>query len=196
MSISLEKGQKIDLEKGGALSKIRAGLGWDANQFASGGTFDLDVSVFVCKNENSNPKLLSDKHFVFYGNKSTPNGSVVHSGDNLTGDAVGDDESINIDLTKLEADVTEISFIVTIYKADERGQKFGMVKNSFIRLVDEAGGGKEIAKFSLEDDFSVETAVQFGSLYKKDGHWRFSAVGAGFKKGLDQFVQIYGGNLA
>lgn len=196
MGISLEKGQKIDLEKNGALTRIMVGLGWNPNKTDTGQNFDLDASVFICKADASgNPKLLSDNHFVFYRNLASPNGSVKHSGDNLTGDGDGDDEKVFIDLTKLEPEVTEISFIVTIHDAVARKQNFGQVKNSVIRIVDEATG-TELTKYSLEDDFSAETAVQFGSLYKKDGHWRFSAVGSGYKKGLGDFVTIYGGSLA
>lgn len=197
MGINLSKGGRIDLDKTvPGLEVVRVGLGWDANKFSTGAAYDLDVSVFVCKADAAGePKLVSDEHFVFYGNKRTPDGAVVHSGDNRTGDAAGDDESITIDLTKLGAEVTEISLIVTIYDAVSRKQNFGQVTKSFIRLVNEKDNS-ELAKYSLEDDFSNETAVQFGSMYRKDGRWLFKAVGMGYTLGLEDFVKGYGGNVA
>lgn len=197
MAISLEKGGRINLSKDSPdLKRVRFGLGWDPNAFDSGTTFDLDASVFILKNDaTGNAKLLADEYFVFYNNKLSPDGAVQHSGDNRTGGGAGDDETIVVDLTKLNAEVDEISFIVTIDECDKRKQNFGQVKNSYIKLYNDETG-VEVAKYSLEDDFSTETAVQFGSLYRKDGHWMFKAVGSGFKKGLADFVRIYGGNLA
>ncbi len=197
MAINLEKGGRINLSKDvPALKRVRLGLGWDSNAFDSGKDFDLDASVFVCKaNEQGNAKLISDQHFVFYGNLVSPDGAVAHKGDSRTGVTTGDDETIIVDLKKLAPEVEEISFVVTIHEAVERRQNFGQVKRSFIKLYDDETG-KEIAKYSLEDDFSTETAVQFGSLYKRDGAWLFKAVGAGYKKGLGDFVVAYGGNLA
>lgn len=197
MGINLEKGGRINLSKTEpGLKKVRVGLGWDTNKYNTGSDFDLDASAFVCKNDAAgNPVLIADEYFLFYNNKKTPDGAVTHSGDNRTGDAVGDDETINIDLAKLNPEAVEISFIVTINDAPITKQTFGQVAHSYIKLYD-ADTGAEIAKYSLEDDFSSETAVQFGSLYKKDGSWMFKAVGAGFKKGLADFVGIYGGNLA
>lgn len=196
MSINLTKGSRIELEKAcPGLKVVKLGLGWSANKF-TGAAFDLDASVFVLKDKDGNQVLRSDEDFVFYRNLSNPSGSVKHSGDNLTGDGDGDDEVVTVDLSKLPEDVNEISFIVTIYDAANRKQNFGMVNNSYIRLLDEAHGDNELAKYSLEDEFSTETAVQFGSLFKKDGTWRFKAVGQGFTKGLDEFVRHYGGNLA
>jgi tellurium resistance protein TerD len=196
MAINLEKGGRINLSKDNAeLTKVRFGLSWKPNPFDTGEAFDLDASVFVCKpNAAGNPALVNDSYFVFYGNLNTPDGAVVHTGDSRTGDAADDDEVITVDLTKLNSEVTELSFIVTIHSADERKQNFGQVQGSSIKLYDDATG-VEVAKYDLEDDFSSETAVQFGSLYKKDGHWLFKAVGAGFKKGLGDFVVAYGGNL-
>lgn len=197
MAINLEKGGRINLSKDvPALKRVRLGLGWSANAYDSGKAFDLDASVFVCKaNADGHAKLISDEHFVFYGNLKSPDGAVVHAGDNRDGSASGDDESITVDLKRIAPEIDEISFVVTIYEAPERRQNFGQVKNSYIKLYDDESG-KEIAKYSLEDDFSTETAVQFGSLYKKDGAWLFKAVGAGYKKGLADFVVAYGGNLA
>ena len=195
MAFNLEKGGRFNLSKEApGLAKVKLGLGWDANGFDTGGSFDLDVSVFGLA---ANGKLASDDHFIYFNQLQTPNGSIKHNGDNQSGNAAGDDETIDVDLSLLDPSVTEVSIIVTIHKADERKQNFGQVKNSVIRLYDAAklaGGdvaGATLAKYELEDDFSAETAVQFGSLYKKDGQWLFKAVGAGFKKGLGDFVKAY-----
>lgn len=196
MAINLSKGGRINLSKDvPSLKRVRAGLGWDANQYDTGAEFDLDASIFVCAlDAGGNPKLISDEYFIFYNNKVSPDGAVTHSGDNRTGNAAGDDETIIVDLQKLSAQVDEISFVVTIHEADSRRQTFGQVRNSYIKLYDDETG-VEIAKYALEDDFSMETAIQFGSLYKKDGSWLFKAIGAGFKRGLADFVVAYGGNL-
>lgn len=195
MSINLTKGARINLSKAApSLTVVKLGLGWNANKF-TGASFDLDASAFILKTDaEGNNKLVSDKHFVFYGNFSDPTKSVVHSGDNLTGDGDGDDEVITVDLTKLPDEVTEVSLVVNIYQAQSRKQNFGMVTNSYVRLFDT--NNTEIAKYCLEDEFSTETSVQFGSLYKKDGQWLFKAVGQGFDKGLDEFIVAYGGKLA
>lgn len=197
MAINLEKGARINLSKDSpSLTNVRIGLGWSPNKTDTGQSFDLDASVFVCKVDgNGDPKLVSDEFFVFYGNQQTPDRAVVHSGDNRTGDAAGDDESITIDLAALNPAVDEISFIVTIHEADVRRQNFGQVPKSYIVLYDDATN-VEIARYSLEDDFSTETAVQFGSLYKNNGSWMFKAVGTGYKRGLADFVVAYGGSLA
>lgn len=192
MAINLEKGGRINLEKDGhALTKVRLGLGWEPNTFDTGAEFDLDVSVFVCApNAAGQSKLLADEFMVFYNNPSSPDGAVVHSGDSRKGEGVGDDETVQVDLTTLDRRATELSIIVTIHKADERRQNFGQVRNSYIKLYNDVTG-EEIAKYILEDDFSLETAVQFGSLYQRDGKWLFKAVGAGYKKGLADFVAVY-----
>jgi len=196
MTINLEKGSRVNLSKesSASLKRIRAGLGWDANKFNTGSAYDLDVSCFVCNDNGGNPKLIDNSYFVFYNNKVTPDGAVTHTGDELTGDTAGDDESIIIDLTKLNKAANEISFVVTIHDAVNRKQNFGQVSNSYIKLYNDETG-EEIAKYSLEDDFSVETAVQFGSVYLKDGSWMFKAVGAGYKRGLVDFVKAYGGSV-
>lgn len=191
MGINLEKGGRVNLSKEApSMNKVRVGLSWNPNAFDTGHAFDLDVSVFVLKDNAGTPKLLSDDHLVFYNNPATPNKSVVHSGDNRTGDAAGDDETILVDLAKVEADASEVSFIVTIYEADNRKQNFGQIPKSAIRLYNDETG-EEVAVYSLEDDFSTETAVQFGSLYRNNGAWMFKAVGAGYKKGLGDFVNAY-----
>lgn len=188
MSFNLEKGARFNLSKENPnLAKVRLGLGWDANGFDTGAEFDLDCSIFGL---GANGKLLDNKHFIYYNQKATDNSSIVHQGDNRKGDAAGDDETVNVDLSLLDPGVTELSFIVTIHEAEARRQNFGQVRNSYIKLYDDTTGA-ELAKYNLEDDFSTETAVQFGSLYKKDGQWLFKAVGAGFKKGLSDFVAVY-----
>lgn len=200
MGIDLSKGGRINLAKSNpGLMKIGFGLGWNANLTNTGKDFDLDASLFICKEDANAPTgalLLSDKHFIFYGNLTDPDGAIRHSGDNRTGDAAGDDETIHVDLSKLPVGAAELSFIVTIHDAQQRKQNFGQVNKSFIRMYDDVTG-VEIAKYSLEDDFSSETAVQFGSLVKNaTGEWVFRAVGTGYSKGLADFVQIYGGNVA
>ena len=194
--ISLEKGGRVNLTKTSpGLTKIRVGLGWNTNKYDTGADYDLDVSAFLCSTNSGSPKMLSDAHLVYYGNKTSPDKAIQHTGDNRTGEGDGDDETILVDLSKIEAGVDEISFTITIYEADVRKQNFGQVSNSYAKLYDDVTGAV-IATYSLEDDFSVETAVQVGSLYKKDGEWLFKAVGAGFKKGLGDFILVYGGNLA
>lgn len=203
MAIDLKKGGRINLQKEApALTKVTIGLGWKPNQYTTGEKFDLDASVFLCTlAADGSAKLLSDAHFVFYNQPSEPEGAVKHSGDSRDGtndvdfgNGISVDEMISIDLTKLNPSISELSFIVTIDDATARKQNFGQVTNSVIALRDDATG-TVIGKYALEDDFSTETAVQFGSLYKKDGAWMFKAVGAGFQKGLADFVVAYGGNL-
>lgn len=181
--INLEKGQRVTIE----LSKFTIGLGWDTNQTDTGFDFDLDASAFIL---GENKKILADEYFVFYNNLKSPDGSVEHTGDNLTGEGEGDDESIKIDLTHIDPRATEICFVVTIHQAAERRQNFGQVRNSFIRIYNRETG-EEIARYDLEEDFSVETAVEFGRLYKKNGQWRFEAMGTGYKHGLDKFLEKY-----
>ncbi len=187
-TFNLEKGGRFNLSKEApGMTKVRLGLGWEPNGFDTGVGFDLDVSLFAV---GSSGKIVDNSHFIFFNQPATPNGSIKHGGDNRTGDKSGDDETIHIDLSLLDPRVTEISIIVTIHEADTRRQNFGQVRNSFIKLYD-AASNEVKAQYNLEDDFSTETAVQFGSLYKKDGQWLFKAVGAGFKKGLADFVAVY-----
>lgn len=192
MTIQLEKGARINLSKEfPTLTKVRAGLGWKANTFDSGGDFDLDVTLFGLRNDASgNPKLLADEFMVFYNNLKSPDGAITHSGDNRTGDADGDDETVFVDLSKLDPRLDEISVVVTIYEADKRRQNFGQVRDSYIKLYNDANG-EVLASYLLEEDFSTVTAVQVGSFYKRDGQWSFKAVGAGYKKGLGDFVSAY-----
>ncbi|WP_028446465.1 TerD family protein [Chitinimonas koreensis] len=191
MAINLTKGQGINLAKTApGLSRIRMGLGWNRKQ--GGGTdFDIDCSVFVCRlNAAGEPKLISDAHFIFYNNLSTPSGGVVHKGDNRTGVGEGDDETVLVDLAKIDAEAAEISFIVTIHEGAERGQNFGQVDNAYIKLYDDVTGAV-VAEYDLDATFSNETSAQFGSLYKKDGQWHFKAVGAGYRLSLGDFVAGY-----
>jgi tellurium resistance protein TerD len=137
-----------------------------------------------------NKKLLSDEHFVFYNNLKTPDGAVEHSGDNLTGDGDGDDEQIKVDLSKISPQASEICIVVTIHEADNRRQNFGQVRNSFIRIFDTTSN-TELLKYELEEDFSIETAVEFGRIYKRNNEWKFEAVGAGMKGGLQDYLNKY-----
>ena len=181
--INLEKGQRVNVE----LQKFTIGLGWDTNSSSTGVDFDLDASAFIL---GENKKLLSDENFVFYNNLKSPDGSVEHTGDNLTGEGEGDDESIRIDLSKITPNAYEICFVVTIHKADERKQNFGPVHNSFIRIYN-TDTNEEIMKYELEEDFSIETAVEFGRLYRRNGQWKFEAIGVGMKGGLQDYVNKY-----
>ncbi len=184
MSINLTKGANASI---GTIQKFVVGMGWDVNETDSGKEFDLDASAFMLA---SNGKVLSDKHFIFYNNLKSPEGCVEHTGDNRTGLGEGDDESIKIDLSKLPTNCEKISFVVTIHDADQRRQNFGQVRNAFVRIYD-PNTNEEILKYDLGEDFSIETAVEFGELYKKDGYWKFKAIGSGFSGGLQKFVDKY-----
>lgn len=183
MAINLQKGQRENIDA----PKFTIGLGWDTNSSSTGSGFDLDASVFIL---GDNKKIVSDDHFVFYNNLVSPDGSVEHTGDNLTGDGDGDDEQIKVDLSKADPRVFEICIVVTIHEAEARRQNFGQIRNSFIRIVD-AATNQEILKYELEEDFSIETAVEFGRLYKREGKWKFEAVGVGMKGGLQDYLNKY-----
>jgi len=183
MAINLQKGQRENIHA----PKFTIGLGWDTNSSTTGVDFDLDTSVFIL---GENKKVLSDHHFVFYNNLKSPSGAVEHTGDNLTGDGDGDDEQVLVDLSKIENEVAEICIVVTIHEAVSRNQNFGQVRNSFIRVFDTISG-EEILKFELDEDFSIETAVEFGRIYKRNGEWKFEAVGMGMKGGLQDYVNKY-----
>lgn len=192
MPVSLQKGQKVDLTKGNpGLKKIMVGLGWDVNQYDNGADFDLDASAFLLAD---NGKVASDSDFVFYGNLAHSSESVIHQGDNLTGEGEGDDEQILVDLSKVPAAVSRIAFTVTIYEAEERRQNFGQVSNAFIRIVDDVTGS-EIIRYDLGEDFSIETAVVVGELYRHNGEWKFNAIGSGFNGGLAALCRQYGVNV-
>ncbi|MCD0480076.1 TerD family protein [Chryseobacterium sp. LC2016-29] len=183
MAINLQKGQRENINA----PKFTIGLGWDINNTSTGGAFDLDASLFLL---NDSKKLVSDNHFIFYNNLESPDKAVIHSGDNLTGDGDGDDEQIKIDLTKIDSAVQEITVVVTIHDADARRQNFGQVRNSFIRIFN-TETNEEILKYELDEDFSIETAVEFGRIYNRNGEWKFEAVGSGQRDGLDKFVSMY-----
>lgn len=184
--INLEKGQRISMDKG--LSLVGVGLGWDPN-IGSGFDFDLDASAFML---GSNGRIPSDEFFVFYNNPKSPDGSVESTGDDTTGGNSdgGDDETLNVDLTKVSSQIQEIIFTATIYKAEERRQNFGQVRNSYIRIYD-AVTNTEIARYDLDEDFSVVTAVEFGRLYRRGSEWKFEAMGNGNKGGLQALVNKY-----
>lgn len=193
MPINLSKGQKVDLTKGNpGLKKIMVGLGWDVNIYDSGAAFDLDAAAFML---GENGKCPTEKEFVFYGNLTHASESVQHMGDNLTGEGDGDDEQILVDLSKIPANVSRVVFTVTIYDADVRRQNFGQVSNSFIRIVDEMSG-QEIIHYDLGEDFSIETAVVVGEIYRHNGEWKFNAIGSGFQGGLAALCGNYGIEVA
>jgi tellurium resistance protein TerD len=186
MGINLTKGGNAPL--GASLQKFVVGMGWDTNESDSGQGFDLDASAFML---GADGKVISDKHFIFYNNLASPEGCVIHTGDNLTGAGEGDDESIKVDLSKMPANCESITFVVTINDAEARRQNFGQVRNAFVRIYDPSTN-EEILKYDLGEDYSVETAVEFGNLYKKDGAWKFKAIGAGYAGGLQKFVEKFG----
>lgn len=189
MPINLTKGQKVDLTKSNpGLKKILVGLGWDVNVFDSGADFDLDASVFLC---GENGKCPTEKEFIFYGNLEHASKSVKHLGDNLTGEGDGDDEQILIDLSLIPSNVDKVAFTVTIYDAEGRRQNFGQVSNAFIRIVDESNN-TELIRYDLGEDFSIETAVVVGELYRYNGEWKFNAIGSGFQGGLAALCAHYG----
>jgi len=184
MAINLQKGQKIDI----GLTKMTIGLGWDPNE-GTGHAFDLDASAIMI---DSSRKLVGEDYFVFYNNLSSPDGALTHTGDDPTGgNSDGDDdEAIIIDLDKVDARVEEILFVVTIEDFERRKQNFGQVRNSYIRVVDNSNH-EEIAKYELDEDFSIETGVEFGRLYKRNGSWKFEASGIGYKADLGFFLEKY-----
>lgn len=184
MAINLQKGQKINI----GLSQLTVGLGWNPNE-GTGHDFDLDASAFMLGSDRFIPE---DSFFVFYGNADSPDKALHHTGDDPTGgnSADGDDESIVVDLSLVDSRISEILFVVTIHDAQLRKQNFGQVRNSYIRIVDNSNG-QEVAKYELGEDFSIETAVEFGRLYQKDGQWKFEASGIGYKEDLAFFLSKY-----
>jgi|ERR687886_487942 tellurium resistance protein TerD len=190
MAVSLEKGQRVSLEKvAPGLSEVFIGLGWDVKSTDTGYDFDLDSSVFLL---GANEKLISDSHFIFYNNLTSPDPdkSVQHLGDNLTGVGEGDDEVIKINLKKVPTDVQKIVITVTIHEAQQRKQNFGQVQNAFVRVVN-AQTKQEAVRYDLVEDYSIETALIMAELYRKDGEWRLNAVGAGYQGGLQALLDRY-----
>lgn len=193
MAISLQKGGNVNLSKdfgagGEGLQEVIIGLGWDTNRYDGGHAFDLDASAFLL---GSNEKVSDEKGFIFYNNAVSTDGSVKHTGDNKTGDGDGDDECIEINLNQVGSDTEKISFTVTIHDYEERSQNFGQVSNAYVRVLDKATG-EELIKYELDEDFSVESALVVAELYKKNGDWRFKAVGSGFSGGLGALATNFG----
>lgn len=193
MPISLSKGQKVDLTKGNpGLKSIMVGLGWDVNAFDSGADFDLDAAAFML---GANGRCPTEKEFIFYVNLEHSSGSIKHMGDNLTGEGEGDDEEIHVDLSKIPPNVEKVAFTVTIYEAEARRQNFGQVSNSYIRILDQTTGA-ELIRYDLGEDFSIETAIVVGELYRHNGEWKFNAIGSGFQGGLAALCGHYGIEVA
>lgn len=187
MVVSLAKGQKVDLTKSNpGLTKVNVGLGWDTNKYDGGKDFDLDASIFLLE---GNGKVSGPEGFVFYNNTTGANGAVVHSGDNLTGAGTGDDEVVYVDLQAVPANIEKISFAVTIHDGEARGQNFGMVSNAFIRVFNESA---ELIRYDLGEDFSIETALIVGELYRHNGEWKFAAIGSGYQGGLAALCNDFG----
>lgn len=189
MAISLKKGQKIDLTKTNpGLSKILVGLGWDTNKYDGNAEFDLDVSVFMV---DATGKAPTEDEFIFYNHPKHTSGSVEYMGDNKTGEGEGDDEQINVDLSKVPANIERVAFTVTIYDYENRRQNFGQVSNAFIRIVDTTKG-EELIRYDLSEDFSIETSLVIAELYRNGGEWKVQAIGNGFSGGLASLCRNYG----
>ncbi|MFF8844897.1 TerD family protein [Streptomyces sp. NPDC015127] len=188
MGVSLSKGGNVSLTKEApGLTAVIVGLGWDVRT-TTGTDFDLDASALLV---DANGKVLTDQHFVFFNNLKSPDGSVEHTGDNLTGQGEGDDEQIKVDLAGVAAEVDKIVFPVSIHEGESRSQSFGQVRNAFIRVVNQAGGA-ELARYDLSEDASTETAMVFGELYRNGPEWKFRAVGQGYASGLRGIAQDFG----
>lgn len=189
MPVCLQKGQKVSITKDNpGLSKVVVGLGWDVNQFDTGGSFDLDTAAFLISDSG---KVTRPEDFVFFGNLTHPSGSVQHMGDNLTGAGDGDDEQIKINLASIPDQISKVVFTVTIYEAEQRRQNFGQINRAFIRICNETSG-EEILRYDLGEDFSIETAAVFGELYRNGNEWKFNAIGSGFQGGLAALCSNFG----
>ncbi|MCW2898434.1 MAG: tellurium resistance protein [Streptosporangiaceae bacterium] len=188
MGVSLTKGGNVSLTKEApGLTAIVVGLGWDVRT-TTGKEFDLDASALLVSDAG---KVLSNQHFVYFNNLKSPDGSVEHTGDNLTGAGEGDDEQIKVNLSAVPAEAAKVVFPVSIYEGDQRQQNFGQVRNAFIRVVNQADG-KEIARYDLTEDASTETAMVFGELYRHGADWKFRAIGQGYASGLTGIASDYG----
>ncbi|WP_067816730.1 TerD family protein [Nocardia inohanensis] len=191
MSVSLAKGGNVSLSKQAPnLTKVAVALGWDVRT-TTGADYDLDASALAC---GANMRVLSDSHFVFYNNLRSPEGTIEHTGDNLTGAGEGDDETINVDLAGMPPSITNIFFPVSIHEAEIRRQSFGQIRNAYIRVID-AMTGSELARFDLTEDASTETAMVFGELYRHGNEWKFRAIGQGYASGLAGIARDYGVNV-
>jgi tellurium resistance protein TerD len=188
MAVSLSKGGNVSLEKEApGMTNILVGLGWD-ERVSDGQEFDLDASLFML---DSNGKIRQDNDFIFYNNLLSQCGSVEHLGDNRSGAGDGDDESIKVNLSKVPAEVTKLAVVVTIHDASARNQNFGQVSNAFMRVVN-ADSNIEIARYDLSEDYSIETAMIFGEIYRHNNEWKFKAVGQGYEGGLRALALNYG----
>ncbi|MFG3493947.1 TerD family protein [Streptomyces sp. NPDC047928] len=191
MGVSLSKGGNVSLTKAAPnLTAITVGLGWDVRT-TTGTDFDLDASALLT---NAEGKVATDGNFVFFNNLKSPDGSVEHTGDNLTGEGEGDDEQIKVNLATVPVDVEKIVFPVSIYEAESRQQSFGQVRNAFIRVVNQADN-QELARYDLSEDASTETAMVFGELYRHGAEWKFRAIGQGYASGLRGIAQDFGVNV-
>jgi tellurium resistance protein TerD len=191
MALSLQKGGNLSLTKTDpGLKRALVGLGWD-ERVTDGADFDLDASAFLLAGGG---KVRSDADFIFYNQSKTADGSVEHTGDNRTGAGDGDDEAIRLNLDTIAADIEKIVFTVTIHEAELRNQNFGQVANAFIRIVNEESGN-EVVRFDLAEDYSTETAMVFGEIYRHNGEWKFRAVGQGYAGGLKAMCNQFGVNL-
>lgn len=191
MAVSLSKGGNVSLSKEApGLSNIVIGLGWDSRS-TDGAAFDLDASAFMVKEDG---KVRNDSDFVFYNNPKSSDGSVEHTGDNTTGEGEGDDEQIKANLNGIPGEIAKIAFGVTIHDAEARSQNFGMIQAAFIRIVN-AANNEEIVRYDLSEDFSIETALIFGEIYRHGSEWKFKAVGQGFAGGLGPLARNFGVNI-
>ncbi len=191
VSVSLTKGGNVSLSKEApGLTNVVVGLGWDART-TTGVEYDLDASVIVA---GADGRVLSDKHFIFFNTKVSPDGTIEHTGDNLTGEGEGDDEQVKVNLAGMAAEADKIVFMVSIYEGDTKGQSFGQVRNAFIRVVN-AADNKELARYDLSEDASTETAMVFGEVYRNGSDWKFRAVGQGYASGLTGIARDYGVNV-
>jgi tellurium resistance protein TerD len=191
VGVSLTKGANVSLTKQApGLSAVTVGLGWDART-TDGAAFDLDASAISC---GADGKVLSDAHFVFFNNLTSPDGAIRHAGDNLTGEGDGDDEQIHVDLAALPAEVDKVVFLSSIYNGEKTGQSFGQVRNAYIRVVNQADSA-ELARYDLSEDASTETAMLFGELYRNGAEWKFRAVGQGYTSGLAGIAHDFGVNV-
>lgn len=191
MAISLQKGGNVNLSKTDPnLKQVLLGLGWDARS-TDGVDFDLDASIFMV---TEGGRVRSDSDFIFYGQLRSPCGAIEHTGDNRTGAGDGDDEALKIKLDQVPAAITRLVVAVTIHEAHARKQNFGMVHDAFIRLVN-LETNVEITRFDLSEDYSTETAMIFGEVYRHGGEWKFKAVGQGYAGGLRALAIQHGVNV-
>ncbi|MDF2442856.1 MAG: tellurium resistance protein TerD [Subtercola sp.] len=185
--LSLSKGTNLSLTKTSpGLTIATVGLGWDPRTTA-GEQFDLDASAILVA---ANGRIRSSDDFIFYNQMSTPDGSVVHQGDNRTGEGDGDDEQIRIDLAAVAPDVERIVIAVSIHDADNRRQNFGQVRSAFCRVLDQ--DLEEIVRYDLTEDAARETAMLFAEIYRNNGEWKFRAVGQGYETGLAGIAKDFG----